>query len=90
MRRRLCSFNMNISQFKVFHCNNACLGIATLRDNRVTYKTDVKSYAWFEARSDQWLRDFRREVSRLCRKVGHNGTWAILEDSNSGIKVERI
>ena len=81
---------MNISHFRVSHLNNACLGIATMRDYRVTYKTDPKAYAWFEQRSDDWLRGFRSIVRRLCKKVGHNGTWPILEDSNSGIIVERI
>lgn len=81
---------MNISYFKVSHVNNACLGIATMRDYRVTYKTDPESYAWFEQQSDDWLRGFRSVVRRLCKKVGHNGTWPIIEDSNSGIIVERI
>lgn len=81
---------MNISYFKVAHLNNACLGIATMRNDRVTYKTNPKSYAWFAQRNDNWLRDFRSIVRRLCKKVGHNGTWPVAEDAVSGIRVERI
>lgn len=78
------------SRFKVFHYNNACLGIATLRDNVATYKTDPKAYAWFEARDDAWLRDFRKVVRRLCKSAGHTSKLSIVEDIDSGIVVERI
>ena len=79
-----------ISHFKVYHHNNACLGIATLADNVVRYKTDPTLYAWFEARDDAWLRDFRKVVRKLCISVGHTSKFSISEDIDSGIKVERV
>lgn len=81
---------MNVTHFKVSHHNNACLGIAVLRDNVVTYKTDVKVYAWFEERPEAWLKDFRKVVRRLCKSVGHCGKFQISKDEDSGIQVERI
>ncbi len=81
---------MNVTHFKVSHYNNASLGIAKLVDQKVTYKTDTKVYAWFEERPEQWLRDFREVVRRLVKSVGHCGKYAISTDEDSGITVERI
>ena len=79
--------------FKVTHHNNALLGIARMGDapqNEVHYKTDAKEYAWFEARPDNWLQDFRKIVRRLCKSAGHCGRFAIITDEDSGITVERL
>ena len=61
-----------------------------MTNRRVTYKTDSKAYAWFEARDDEWLRTFRAIVAKLCRSVGHTSKYSISEDIDSGIVVERI
>jgi len=81
---------MTTSYFRVFHFNNACLGAAKMVNNKVYYKTDVKAYAWFEARTDTWLRDFAKIVRRLCISTGHTSRFSITEDEASGIKVERV
>ena len=78
------------SKFKVYHYNNACLGIAVLSGNRVSYKTNTTTYAWFEARDTEWLKQFRAIVRKLCRNVGHTSKYSISEDTDSGIVVERI
>lgn len=79
-----------ISHFKVYHHNNACLGVAKMIGKTVRYKTDPKSYAWFEARHDEWLREFRKVVRRLCVSTGHYGKYSITTDEDSGVTVERI
>ena len=77
------------SQFNVYHDAHA-LGVARLVGRRVYYTTDPTSYAWFEARDQAWLADFRSVVYRLCRSVGHTSPLSIAEDEDSGIRVERI
>ncbi len=81
---------MNVTHFKVSHLNDACLGIATMRDKTVRYETDPKAYGWFEERPQEWLRDFKKIVRRLCRSCGHCGKFSIVEDEVTRIKVERI
>ena len=79
--------------FKVSHQNSACLGIAKLGDApkfQVQYKTDPKSFGWFEERDSEWLREFRSVVRKLCKSAGHSGKFSIVEDTESGIKVERL
>ena len=76
--------------FKVTHHNNAILGIAKMVGKRVTYKTDAEAYGWFEARSSEWLTEFRKIVRRLCVSTGHSGKFQITTDEDSGISVERL
>lgn len=79
--------------FKVSHHSQDCLGIAKLSDepkNTVTYKTDAKAYAWFEARPNSWLREFRAVVKKLCKSVGRTSKFSISQDLDSGITVERL
>lgn len=78
------------TQFKVFHHNNTELGTAVMSNRRVSYKCDPKVYAWFEERSDQWLRDFQTTVRKLCRSLGHTGKYCSSKCENTGIEVERL
>ncbi len=82
--------NKTVSYFRVYHLNDSCLGVAKMTGKRVSYKTDSKQYAWFEARDFAWLRDFRAVVYKLCRSVGHTSKFSISEDVDSGIRVERL
>lgn len=61
-----------------------------MQGQTVRYQTDTKAYAWFEERSDQWLRDFRASVRKLCLSLGHSGKFSILTDTDTGITVERL
>ncbi len=82
--------NSTISTFRVFHRNSHCIATAKLTGNVARVYAGENAQAWFEGQRHGWLSEFRREVGRLCKMVGHFDSHSICESEDSGIRVERV
>jgi len=67
------------------------IGNASLNDRgAVRYTPNMDAGAIMEAQRDGWLSEFRPNVRRLVRSVGHYGKYSITECLKTGIVVERL